>query len=149
MMPSTTSTSPAMVISCRSQKVTSLAGGQVMVERIGSRNSVRITLKEMAEVSLNVVPVTKEDDRIHRYKIPSNDCFVHLEVQFKFFGLSPDVEGVLGRTYRPDYRNAAKLGVAMPVVGGEDEYRASPLLSPDCKRCLFSPNNDAKWQDVI
>ncbi|XP_008775450.2 uncharacterized protein LOC103695811 [Phoenix dactylifera] len=102
--------------------------GKLMVERIGSRNSVRITLKEMAEVSLNVVPVTKEDDRIHHYQIRSDDCFVHLEVQFRFFGLSPDVEGVLGRTYRPDYKNAAKLGVAIAVVGGGG--RVQNIITP-------------------
>lgn len=26
----------------------------------------------------------KEDDRIHRYMLPSDDCFAHLEVQFRF-----------------------------------------------------------------
>ncbi|RZR79231.1 hypothetical protein BHM03_00004885, partial [Ensete ventricosum] len=115
---------------------------KVAVERTGSRNSVTITVDAVAEVSLSVVPITKEDDEIHRYRIPSDDCFAHLEVQFRLFGLSPDVEGVLGRTYRPDFNNTAKWGVAMPVVGGENEYRTSSLVSPDCSRCLFSPEAD-------
>ncbi|KAJ9153628.1 hypothetical protein P3X46_027049 [Hevea brasiliensis] len=110
----------------------------IRVDRTSSKNSVLVTLPEFAEISVNVVPVTKEDDRIHNYQIPSDDCFVHLEVQFKFYGLSSKVEGVLGRTYQPDFKNPAKPGVAMPVVGGEDKYRTTSLLSADCASCMFS-----------
>ncbi|XP_030551012.2 uncharacterized protein LOC115755668 [Rhodamnia argentea] len=113
--------------------------GHFRVERSTSKNSVAITIQGVAEISVNVVPVTKEDDRIHNYQIPSDDCFAHLEVQFRFFGLSPKVEGVLGRTYQPNFENQAKPGVAMPVVGGEDRYRTSSLLSADCAACIFSP----------
>lgn len=60
-------------------------------------------------------------------------------MQFRFYRLSPQVEGVLGRTYRDDYVSTVKAGVAMPVVGGEDKYKTTSLLSPDCKACLFSP----------
>jgi len=88
---------------------------------------------------VNVVPVTKEDDAVHNYQVPEDDCFAHLEVQFRFFGLSPKVDGVLGRTYREDFENPAKVGVAMPVVGGEDKYRTTSLLSPNCASCVFSP----------
>lgn len=109
------------------------------VERTESKNSVIVTLLEVSEISVTVVPVTKEDDRIHNYQIPPGDCFAHLEVQFRFFGISPEVEGVLGRTYQPDFKNLAKQGVAMPVVGGEDKYRTSSLLSADCASCKFSP----------
>ncbi|KAH7514160.1 hypothetical protein FEM48_Zijuj11G0059200 [Ziziphus jujuba var. spinosa] len=111
----------------------------IKVERTSGRNSVIVTVPEIVEISVNVVPVTKEDDRIHNYQIPADDCFAHLEVQFRFFGLSSKVEGVLGRTYRPDFQNPAKPGVAMPVVGGEDEYRTTSLLSPDCSACVLSP----------
>ncbi|KAI9075629.1 hypothetical protein K1719_042429 [Acacia pycnantha] len=111
---------------------------KVRVERTSSKNSVLLTT-EVAEISVNVVPVTKEDSRIHNYQIPEDDCFPHLEVQFKFHGLSPKVEGVLGRTYQPDFENPAKPGVAMAVVGGEDKYRTTSLLSADCGVCLFSP----------
>nr|GME02736.1 Root cap [Ipomoea batatas] len=111
----------------------------IRVERISSKNSVTISVSEIAEIAVNVVPVTKEDDRVHNYQIPRDDCFVHLEVQFRFFGLSPEVEGLLGRTYRPDFQNPAKPGVAMPVVGGNDKYRVTSLLSTDCMYCLFNP----------
>ena len=114
----------------------------VKVERTGRRNSAMISVEETAEVSINVVPVTEEDDKVHKYGIPSDDCFTHLEVQFRFFKLSSEVEGVLGRTYRPGYENPAKRGVEMPVLGGEDEYQTSSLLSPDCKMCIFSPAED-------
>ncbi|GAB4846325.1 hypothetical protein Ancab_025331 [Ancistrocladus abbreviatus] len=117
---------------------TSLAE-DLKIERTSSKNSVIVTIREVAEVSVNVVPVTEEDNRIHNYQIPSDNCFAHLEVQFRFFGLSPEVEGVLGRTYQPEFQNPAKPGVAMPVVGGEDKYRTSSLLSADCKACVFSP----------
>ncbi|XP_027344069.1 uncharacterized protein LOC113856451 [Abrus precatorius] len=110
----------------------------VKVERIASKNSVIVTLKDVAEILVNVVPVTKEDDRIHNYQVPFDDCFAHLEVQFRFFALSPKVDGVLGRTYRLDFENPAKVGVAMPVVGGEDSYRTTSLLSPNCASCVFS-----------
>ncbi|KAF3453629.1 hypothetical protein FNV43_RR04070 [Rhamnella rubrinervis] len=112
---------------------------RLKVERSSSKNSVTVTIPEVAEISVNVVPVTKEDDRIHNYQIPSDDCFAHLEVQFRFYGLSSNVEGVLGRTYQPDFQNPAKPGVAMPVVGGEDKYRTTSLFSADCSACVFSP----------
>ncbi|CAN6558050.1 unnamed protein product [Malus baccata var. baccata] len=117
------------------------------VERISSKNSVIVSLKDVAEIMINVVPVTKEDDRIHNYQVPSDDCFAHLEVQFKFFALSTKVEGVLGRTYRPDFENPAKPGVAMPVLGGEDKYRTSSLLSADCVSCRFSAQESVTEED--
>ncbi|MQM07049.1 hypothetical protein Taro_039881 [Colocasia esculenta] len=116
--------------------------GLLMVERMGRTNSVTVKLEGMAEATITVVPVTKEDDRIHKYHIPSDDCFAHLEVQFNFYGLSPAVEGVLGRTYQPDYVNPAKVGVEMPVLGGEDKYRTTSLLSSQCNACLFTPTGE-------
>ncbi|XP_019442464.1 PREDICTED: uncharacterized protein LOC109347212 [Lupinus angustifolius] len=122
---------------------------QLRVERTSSKNSVMITLPEVAEISVNVVPVTKEDSKIHNYQIPNDDCFAHLEVQFRFYGLSSKVEGVLGRTYQPDFRNPAKPGVAMPVVGGEDKYRTTSLISSDCSSCIFSPAKASEKEDSV
>ena len=101
------------------------------------------------EIYVNVVSVTKEDSRIHNYQIPDSDCFAHLEVQFKFYDLSSKVEGVLGRTYQPDFENPAKLGVAMPVVGGEDRYRTSSILSADCGACLFASGEDSEKKNNV
>lgn len=110
---------------------------ELLIERTERVNSVMITVNGVAEISASVVPITEEDDRIHRYNIPKDDCFAHLEVQFWFFGISQEVEGVLGRTYRPDYISTVKRGVEMPVVGGADKYETTTLLSSDCKMCLF------------
>ncbi|KAJ0228816.1 Uncharacterized protein HA466_0298770 [Hirschfeldia incana] len=113
-------------------------GSYIKIERTSDMNSVLVTLPDIAEIWVNVVPVTKEDDTIHKYGRPENDCFAHLEVQFRFLRLSPNVEGVLGRTYREDFQNPAKPGVAMPVVGGEDKYRTSSLLDTSCNACVYS-----------
>ncbi|CAK7327560.1 unnamed protein product [Dovyalis caffra] len=118
----------------------------VKVERVTKKNSAIITLKDRAEILVNVVPVTKEDDKIHNYQVPANDCFVHLEVQFKFFHLSSKVDGVLGRTYMPDFENPAKPGVAMPVLGGEDKYRTPSLFSANCNSCIFSPESSSNQE---
>ncbi|KAI4333719.1 hypothetical protein L6164_018492 [Bauhinia variegata] len=116
----------------------------VKVERIASKNSVIVTIKDVAEILVNVVPVTKEDDRVHNYQVPNDDCFAHLEVQFRFFALSSKVDGVLGRTYRLDFENPAKPGVAMPVLGGEDNYRTESLISPKCGSCVFSQEGSSE-----
>ncbi|PRQ31401.1 hypothetical protein RchiOBHm_Chr5g0035091 [Rosa chinensis] len=121
----------------------------IRVERTSTKNSVLVTLPEVAEISVNVVPVTKEDDKIHNYQIPSDDCFAHLEVQFRFYGLSSNVEGVLGRTYQPDFKNPAKPGVAMPVVGGEHKYKTTSLVSADCMACVFTQAGNQKDSRVM
>ncbi|KAL7243847.1 hypothetical protein ACSBR1_016130 [Camellia fascicularis] len=45
----------------------------------------------------------------------------------KFMGLSNEVDGVLDQTHRPDFKNLAKAGVAMAVVGGEDRESSMGL----------------------
>lgn len=121
----------------------------IKVERTSNKNGAFITIPEVAEISVNVVPITKEDDRIHNYQLPSNDCFAHLDVQFRFYSLSTKVEGVLGRTYQPDFKNPAKPGVQVPVVGGENKYRTSSLLSSKCNSCIFSPAGVSKESDAL
>lgn len=123
--------------------------GDVILERVSSTNSVIVSLPEIVEIGVNVVPITKEDDRVHNYQIPSDDCFSHLEVQFRFFDLSPEVEGVLGRTYRPDYESRARLGIAMAVVGGEDKYRTTSLFAADCKKCVFSSMKNGDKRPIL
>ncbi|KAI8555425.1 hypothetical protein RHMOL_Rhmol05G0173600 [Rhododendron molle] len=114
-------------------------GSGLFVERTSKVNSITVTLPNLVEISASVVPITREDDRIHNYQIPlSQDCFAHLEVQFRFFRMSESVEGVLGQTYRPDFQNPVKRGVAMPIMGGERNYMTSSLTSVDCNNCIFS-----------
>ncbi|XP_072971925.1 uncharacterized protein [Typha angustifolia] len=126
----------------------SSASSGLHVERTDTVNNVIITLPKVFQLMAAVVPVTAEDDRIHGYGVPADDCFAHLEVQFKFFGLSEKVEGVLGQTYRPDFQSPVKRGVPMPVMGGEDKYAASSLLSTDCNRCIFSSEEAAPVVEV-
>ncbi|CAG7898616.1 unnamed protein product [Brassica rapa] len=61
----------------------------IKIRRATKMNRVTVTIKDKAEIMVNVVPVTKEDDRIQSYKVPSDDCLAHLEVQFRFLNLSP------------------------------------------------------------
>jgi hypothetical protein len=63
----------------------------IKVQRTSIKNIVLVTLPEVAEISINVVPVTKQVDTIY-------NCFAHLEVQFQFYVLSTNVEGVIGRS---------------------------------------------------
>ncbi|KAI3791440.1 hypothetical protein L2E82_05209 [Cichorium intybus] len=110
---------------------------EVVVERTDDTNTVRVTVGGLVEIDMKAVPVTKEDDKAHNYQLPSNDAFAHFETQFRFSKLSDDVEGILGKTYRPGYVSPVKRGVAMPLMGGEDKYETPSLTSPDCKVCMF------------
>ncbi|KAF7119436.1 hypothetical protein RHSIM_Rhsim13G0093600 [Rhododendron simsii] len=116
---------------------------QVVVERTGDANSVRMTVTGLVQMDVKVVPIGEEDNRIHNYQIPADDAFAHLETQFKFFDLSELVEGILGKTYRPGYVSPAKKGVFMPMLGGEDKYQTLSLDSPDCKACRFQRRSQA------
>ncbi|KAI3815860.1 hypothetical protein L1987_15543 [Smallanthus sonchifolius] len=124
--------------------------GHIQVERTSTTNSVTVAISDLAEISVNVIPVSEEDSKIHNYQIPSNDRFAHLEVQFRFFGLSSNVEGILGRTYSLDFKNPAKPGVEMPVIGGgDDKYKTSSLLGTDCALCVFSPDSIKDEHDSL
>ncbi|KAL4554971.1 hypothetical protein LXL04_037581 [Taraxacum kok-saghyz] len=94
--------------------------GEIEVERTSTVNSVMVNIPGVVEILANVVPVTAEDDKLHGYNVPSDDCFAHLQ---------------------PDYKNPAKPGVAMAVVGGEDKYRTTSLLSSDCANCIYDSSN--------
>ncbi|KAK6132729.1 hypothetical protein DH2020_033534 [Rehmannia glutinosa] len=139
---STTSNSHSMATRLSCQRLRGNLKTATWQWRESSTNSVIVSVAEIVEIGVNAVPITKEDDRVHKYQIPSDDCFSHLEVQFKFFDLSRAVEGVMGRTYRPNYESRSRLGVAMAVVGGENEYRTTTLFAADCKKCVFSSIKD-------
>ena len=95
-------------------------------------------------ITVEVVPITKEEDQLHRYELPADNCFAHLNVQFdQFRGLTNNVDGVLGQTYRPDFKNPVKVGVPMPIMGGESEFKASSLFSTDCLAAKFQKDVDS------
>ena len=83
-----------------------------------------------------------EENRVHNYQLPSDDAFAHLETQFRFKNLTDLVEGVLGKTYRPNYVSPVKRGVPMPMMGGEDKYRTPSLFSPICGVCRFQRSSE-------
>ncbi|KAK2643326.1 hypothetical protein Ddye_025089 [Dipteronia dyeriana] len=112
-------------------------GRKVVVERTDDTNNVRVTVSGLLAMDIKVRPIGKEENRVHNYQLPENDAFAHLETQFKFTNLSDLVEGVVGKTYRPDYVSPVKRGVPMPMMGGEDKYQTPSLFSTLCKSCRF------------
>ncbi|KAH7561017.1 hypothetical protein JRO89_XS10G0159200 [Xanthoceras sorbifolium] len=110
---------------------------EVVVERTGDTNSVRVTVAGLVEMDVQVRPIGAEENRVHNYQLPDNDAFAHLETQFRFSNLSDLVEGVLGKTYRPGYVSPVKRGVPMPMMGGEDKYQTPSLYSHVCNFCRF------------
>ncbi|KAJ7562201.1 hypothetical protein O6H91_03G058700 [Diphasiastrum complanatum] len=124
--------------------------GEVRIERVAATNNVEIVIDRVMAVSLSVKPITEKESKIHKYQITADDCFAHLDIQFKFFNLSSSVDGVLGQTYRPNFSNPVKAGVPMPIMGGEDKYLSSTLLSSDCKSSQFTPSqSDSSNVDYI
>ncbi|KAI9076211.1 hypothetical protein K1719_041909 [Acacia pycnantha] len=110
---------------------------EVEVERTDETNSVRVKVSGLLEMDIKVRPIGKKENRVHNYQLPEDDAFAHLETQFRFKNLSDFVEGVLGKTYRPNYVSPVKRGVPMPMMGGEDRYRTPSLFSPSCRVCRF------------
>ncbi|KAF7033747.1 hypothetical protein CFC21_044821 [Triticum aestivum] len=107
------------------------------VMRSAMTNGVRVQLKGVFNIMANVVPITKEDSRIHNYGVTDDDSLVHLDISFKFHDLTDDVHGVLGQTYRTDYVNRFNVSASMPVMGGTANYLSSDIFSADCKVARF------------
>jgi hypothetical protein len=105
----------------------------VTLERTSAANTVDVRIKEKMGVALSVVPITKKESDGHGYAITDDDCFAHLDMQFRFHNLSSSVNGVLGQTYQPGYVNPSKRDVGMPIMGGADKFFSSSLLATDCK----------------
>ncbi|CAI0542293.1 unnamed protein product [Linum tenue] len=118
-------------------------GREVVVERTDDVNTVKVTVGGLAELSVRIRPIGEEENRVHNYQLPEGDSFAHLETQFKFNNLTDEVEGVLGKTYRPDYVSPAKVGVPMPMLGGEDKYETPSLYSTSCRFCRFHRSSAA------
>ncbi|KAM0849491.1 hypothetical protein ACQ4PT_053709 [Festuca glaucescens] len=107
------------------------------VTRIDTVNTIIVELEGVFSISVNVVPITDEDSRIHSYGKTRKDSLMHLDLGFKFHALTKGVDGVLGQTYRSDYVSKVSVMAKMPIMGGAPKYLSTGLFSTDCAVSQF------------
>ncbi|KAG7577860.1 Root cap [Arabidopsis thaliana x Arabidopsis arenosa] len=113
----------------------------VFVRRVNAdTNNLEVEVEGLLKIVARVVPITMEDSRVHGYDVKEDDCLAHLDLGFKFQDLSDNVDGVLGQTYRSNYVSRVKIGVHMPVMGGDREFQTTGLFAPDCSAARFTGN---------
>ncbi|EXB54359.1 hypothetical protein L484_002419 [Morus notabilis] len=115
---------------------------QIIVSSSGTANSVEVEVEGIFRIRARVAPITEKESRIHNYGVTEEDCLAHLDLSFRFYPLSGNVEGVLGRTYGRNYVSRVKMGVAMPVVGRDRDFAASSLFAADCAVARFGNGDD-------
>ncbi|XP_031490621.1 uncharacterized protein LOC116257752 [Nymphaea colorata] len=100
-------------------------------------NEVVVEAPNKFRIMVKVVPIGKEESRVHGYGITNDDCLAH-DLGFRFYSLTGRVNGVLGQTYADNYKSRAKIGLKMPVLGGDREFLSSGLFATDCAAARFT-----------
>ncbi|GLJ42008.1 hypothetical protein SUGI_0869840 [Cryptomeria japonica] len=112
------------------------------ITRLLNVNAVILQVADRFSLTAWVAPVTAEESRVHGYVISEDDCFAHLQLNFKFFELSPNVTGVLGQTYSSGVKSHLEVGA---VMEGEDKFEVSHLFATDCKVARFSEETESRF----
>ncbi|CAM6087383.1 unnamed protein product [Calypogeia fissa] len=126
-----------LILPPRESATWELPSAGLKIIRTQGKNAISVEVAQSFKVEAIVVPITKQESRIHNYNITSDNCFAHLELHFQFYNLSTEVTGVLGQTYVHGYKSPVKRGVPMPIMGGEHRFRSSSLMQPDCAVSKF------------
>ncbi|KAL6616787.1 hypothetical protein ACP70R_039057 [Stipagrostis hirtigluma subsp. patula] len=134
---------PVNVDTVKNARWVSKALPGLSIARMATVNNVIVELAGVFSISAGAVPITDEDNRVHKYGKTERDSLVHLDLGFQFHNLTKDVDGVLGQTYRPNYVTKVDITAKMPIMGGAPKYHSSGLFSTDCAVSRFHRTGDA------
>ncbi|KAF9621763.1 hypothetical protein IFM89_027617 [Coptis chinensis] len=117
-------------------------GAGLRIQRHAEANLVTVEVAGLFKILARVVPITPHESKVHGYDVTQEDCFAHLELNFKFYSLSSNVNGVLGQTYRPSYRSRVKMAAPMPIMGAAELFTCPHLFAIDCAVSNFNKKID-------